>query len=410
MRDAIIGLLPMIDQALADCVGVVDERSLEPIAHMRNRMLTRLAFPDDVLLAALAGGTGSGKSSLFNAIAGEDVASTGGVRPTTSQPQALVPLSRASALAGYLDEIGVDDRVSHQGHEWLCLIDLPDTDSVEVDHRQRVDHLLPRLDCVVWVLDPEKYRDAALHHGYLAPLAAYQGQFTFVLNQSDRLRGEDLSRVKADLVTALVEDGIEEPVVLDTAAQPAVGPALGIEALLTHLQENLGGSVYEKLLIDLRAGCSSLLEASGGGSGTEFGARWDEVVDEAVGRVDAGDLSGAGQYVAAFLEEIADETGGELGRSISEVALGAPAVVLGAGSSVLPLDGGDSKSRRRSWWGRRATPAAVPATGADSARVRAALESEVGDPVRGLVARRARAQASISELALALNDLTRRSG
>jgi len=29
MRDAIIGLLPMIDQALADCVGVVDEVSLD---------------------------------------------------------------------------------------------------------------------------------------------------------------------------------------------------------------------------------------------------------------------------------------------------------------------------------------------------------------------------------------------
>ncbi|MEX1126899.1 MAG: GTPase, partial [Acidimicrobiia bacterium] len=266
MRDAIIGLLPMIDQALADCVGVVDQRTLEPVAHMRNRMMARLAYPDDMLLAALAGGTGSGKSSLFNAIAGEDVAATGGVRPTTSHPQALVPMSRESAIAGYLDEIGVDDRVSHEGREWLCLIDLPDTDSVEVDHRQRVDSLLPRLDCVVWVVDPEKYRDAALHHGYLAPMAAYHSQFVFVLNQSDRLTDDDISRVKADLVSALVEDGIENPTVFDTVAQPPAGPTLGIEGLLAHLEQELGGSVYEKLLVDLRAGCSSLLEASGDGS------------------------------------------------------------------------------------------------------------------------------------------------
>jgi len=408
MRDAIIGLLPMIDQALADCVGVVEERALEPVAHIRNRMMARLAYPDDVMLAALAGGTGSGKSSLFNAVAGEDVASTGGVRPTTAHPQALVPMSRAAALAGYLDQIGVDDRVPSRGNEWLCLIDLPDTDSVEVDHRLRVDSLLPRLDCVVWVVDPEKYRDAALHHGYLAPMAAYQSQFIFVLNQSDRLRDQEMSMVKADLVAALAEDGIDDPVVLDTAAQPLAGPSLGIDALLIHLQQKLGRSVYEKLLVDLRTGSSSLMKAPGGGSGAEFGPRWDRVVAETVARVDAGDLSGGGQQVAALLEEIAGEIGGEPGRSIQAIAAQAPASVLAAGSSLSPPAA--TKPRPRWRWGRRATTAPVPPADGGSARVRAALETEVGDPVRAILAKKARAQASISELALALNDLTRRSG
>jgi len=405
MHDGIVGLVPMIDQTLADCVGVIDDQSLEPVAHMRNRLRARLAFPEDVLFAALAGGTGSGKSSLFNSVAGEEVAATGGVRPTTSQPQALVPRSRASALAGYLDEIGIDDRVLHDGHDWLCLIDLPDTDSVEVDHRQRVDSLVPRIDCVVWVVDPEKYRDAALHHGYLSPLADYQSQFVFVLNQSDRLQDEEVSRVRADLVAALLEDGIERPMVLATAAQPAAGPSLGVDVLIDHLREELGGSVYEKLLVDLQTGCATLLEAPGGGPGVDFGDRWQQMMDDAVDRIDAGDLSGAGQELAGFLEEIADESGGEPGKAIRAIAAMGPGLVLAAVPSPDPPRAQQPKWK---WWVRRSSTPTVPTSDARSATVRAALESEVGDPVRAVLAKRARSLASISELTLAVAELSRR--
>jgi hypothetical protein len=404
MHDGLIGLLPLIDQTLADCVGVVDQLSLDRVAHMRKRLAARLAYPDDVLLAALAGGTGSGKSSLFNAIAGEEVAPTGGVRPTTSRPKALVPRSRASALAGYLDQIGIDDRVSHEGHDWLCLIDLPDTDSVEIDHRQRVDSLLPGTDCVVWVVDPEKYRDAALHHGYLAPMADYQNQFVFVLNQSDRLGSEEVAQVKADLTAALLEDGIDGPTVLATAAQPAAGPPSGIETLLVQLREKLGGSMYEKLLVDLRTGSASLLSAPGSGSGVEFEDRWHVVVEDAAARIVAGDRSGAGQAVAAFLEQIAQEIGGDPARSIREMAARAPGTVLAIGPAPAP----PAATARRGWWRRRGTTPSVPVTDAGSVGVRAALDNSVGGPVREVLGRRAKAQASIGELTLALNELTRR--
>jgi hypothetical protein len=398
MRDAVIGLVPVIDQALADCVGVVDQALLEPVALMRNRILARLDYPDDVLLTALAGGTGSGKSSLFNAIAGEEVAATGGVRPTTSQPKALVPAPRASALAGYLDLIGIGDRILHRGHDWLCLIDLPDTDSVEVDHRQRVDSLLPQLDCVVWVVDPEKYRDASLHHGYLAPMADYGDQFVFVLNQCDRLGDDELSQVEADLSAALLADGIEHPTVIATAAQPPAGPVIGIDQLLSHLRQDLGGSVYEKAMVDLRNGCSSLLEALGGGSGVEFDQRWILVADQAIAGVVAGDLSGASRILVAFLDEVSYEIGGEVGRAVGEVALEAPQVVLGLGAWT-----GDEGSPRRRWW-RRNSQAAGPDT--RHLELMESLEREVATPVKEILGKRAKAQASVTELALALNHLT----
>jgi GTP-binding protein EngB required for normal cell division len=395
MRDAVIGLVPVIDQALADCVNVVDQALLEPVALMRNRILARLDYPDDVLLTALAGGTGSGKSSLFNAIAGEEVAATGGVRPTTSQPKALVPAARASALAGYLDLIGIGDRVSHQGHDWLCLIDLPDTDSVEVDHRQRVDSLLPQLDCVVWVVDPEKYRDASLHHGYLAPMAAYGDQFVFVLNQCDRLGDAELSQVAADLSAVLLADGIENPTVITTAVQPQAGPVIGIEQLLNHLQGDLGGSVYEKALVDLRTAADSLLQMLGGGSGAEFDARWSEVVDEVTTQVGSGDISGASQHLVGFLDDLSAEVGGEIGDVIGELAGEAPRVILSAALDVTP-----SPPRQR-WWRRSSREG-----GPQQNTVREALETRIADPTRGLLTRRAKAQASVTELALALNQLT----
>ncbi len=397
MRDAVVSLVPVIDQALADCVGVVGQASLQPVAVMRNRILARLDYPDDVLLAALAGGTGSGKSSLFNAIAGEEIAPTGGVRPTTSEPKALVPSSRAAAVAGYLDLIGVTDRVSHPGHEWLCLIDLPDTDSVEVDHRQRVDALLPQLDCVIWVVDPEKYRDASLHHEYLRPMAGYQEQFVFVLNQRDRLTDDELSQVVADLSSALVEDGIEQPTVIATAANPQAGPALGVDQLLAFLQGDLGGSVYEKAIVDLRRGSTALLQMLGGGSSVDFEARWNGVVEEVATRADSGDLSGASQHLVAFLDGLSDEIEGEIGVAIEAMTTEAPGVILSASS------GPGSSSQQRRWWRKSSRKELL-----EPGRVEEALNTEIAPPIRELLTRRAKAQASVTELALALNNLTPR--
>jgi hypothetical protein len=169
--------------------------------------------------------------------------------------------------------------------------------------------------------------------------------------------------------------------------------------LLAHLQQELGGSVYEKALVDLRSGSASLLEALGGGSGVEFDDRWSEVVDEVTTRVDAGDLSVASQHLVAFLDDLSREVGGEIGHGIGEVAAEAPRVVLSASPDAAP------RPPRKPWWRR---PSSEDAPRRDTARE--ALERRVADPVRGLLTRRAKAQASVTELALALNNLTPRPG
>ena len=55
------------------------------------------------------------------------------------------------------------------------------------------------VDVLVWVLDPEKYADAAVHDRYLVPLASHAGVLLVVLNQVDRLDGRRRAACLADL-------------------------------------------------------------------------------------------------------------------------------------------------------------------------------------------------------------------
>ena len=56
-------------------------------------------FPGDAYVLALVGGTGVGKSSLLNALAGGDVSPASARRPTTSEPIAWVPRTERGARA-----------------------------------------------------------------------------------------------------------------------------------------------------------------------------------------------------------------------------------------------------------------------------------------------------------------------
>ena len=69
------------------------------------------------------------------------------------------------------------------------LLDLPDHDSTEVSHHLEVDRLVELADLLVWVLDPQKYADAAVHDRYLAPLASHQDVMLVVLNHIDTVPG-----------------------------------------------------------------------------------------------------------------------------------------------------------------------------------------------------------------------------
>ncbi|MCH6160331.1 GTPase [Streptomyces marispadix] len=218
---------------------------------------------------AIAGATGSGKSSLFNALAGTRLSQAGMRRPTTATPVACSwEVPGAGPADALLDRLGIPastrrlmrpesnwrgriDEGARSELEGLVLIDLPDHDSAAEGHREQVERLLRLVDAVVWVVDPEKYADAVLHERYLRPLAGYAEVTFIVLNQTDRLPGDATVAVLNDLRRLLDEDGMAlgehgEPGARVMATSALVGE--GIDELRTEL----AGFVAERRAASLR--------------------------------------------------------------------------------------------------------------------------------------------------------------
>ncbi|MEZ5079937.1 MAG: GTPase [Thermoleophilia bacterium] len=177
-------------------------------------------------VVALAGVTGGGKSSIFNAFAGGDVAETGVRRPITSQTQAAVWGSElAGDLLDWLDvprrhrvDAAPDDPLSG-----LVLLDLPDFDSRVTTNRAEADRILERADLFVWVTDPQKYADAVMHDDYVAPRAAASESTVVVLNHMDTVAPDDARAIEQDLLRLLRDDGVANPRVVLTSAITGAG-------------------------------------------------------------------------------------------------------------------------------------------------------------------------------------------
>jgi hypothetical protein len=398
-HDLLVGLLDKADAAVAHSAGVLDHEIVVALAARAAAVRSRLSYPESIVVVALAGGTGSGKSSILNAVAGEDVALTGGIRPMTSAPLALVPESGQDAMRGYLDQLDIPDRVPHHGPQWLCLIDLPDNDSVEVSHRHTVDVLLPRVDVVAWVTDPEKYRDASLHHGYVGPLARYEDQFLFVLNQIDRIGEDDLEAIETDFRQALGEDGIATPEIVPMAADPVAGPPVGVGEFLESIDAALDRrrAVPRKALADLASVAAELTRTSSGARAVDFESDWAKQVSAAVALAQEGKAAGGGHDLAEYISRLAGEMGGETGTQLLGMAVDAHNTFLRCVESSAPAP------RHRSWLRRRRSGGQAEQTEANA--LMAAVDVELGDPIRDLLVRRGRAHAAITDLALALEGL-----
>ncbi len=184
------------------------------VGDLRHRAAERLGHGSEFTVVALAGATGSGKSSTFNALAGREVAQVGVRRPTTSVAQALVFVDNPSSdpAGALLDWLNVPARqvVVDPALAGLILLDLPDHDSIEAAHRAEVDRLSQVVDVFCWIVDPQKYADAALHQGYLRALANHAGVTVVVMNQIDRLDPSHREAALADLRRLLREGGMDD--------------------------------------------------------------------------------------------------------------------------------------------------------------------------------------------------------
>ncbi|MDP3893138.1 GTPase [Nocardioides sp.] len=213
--------------------GRIDDEILDDVQVVVDRVGSRLKLSADHTVVAIAGATGSGKSSTFNALTDLELSAVGVRRPTTSWATACV-WGREGADE-LLEWLGIAPR--HQvtrdsmldtGREdnalqGVVLLDLPDHDSTEVSHHLEVDRLVTHADLLVWVLDPQKYADAAVHDRYFKPMASHQEVMLVVLNHIDTVPQERREAMVADVRRLLADDGLPEVPVIAASAREGVG-------------------------------------------------------------------------------------------------------------------------------------------------------------------------------------------
>jgi GTP-binding protein EngB required for normal cell division len=278
-----------LQQATEAARGRLDEGLVDEAAGVVERASARLRLSADHTVVALAGSTGSGKSSTFNALTGLDLAAVGLKRPTTSWTMACawgaegagdlldwlgVPRRHQVARNSMLDDPVHEDRELHG----LVLLDLPDHDSTEVSHHVEVDRLVRLTDVLVWVLDPQKYADAAVHDRYLRPLASHKDVMMVVLNHIDEVPQERRASMVADLERILRNDGLDGVPVFTTSARHGEGIAELKKQLALRVAAKK--AMRERLTADVKDAARHLQDRSGTAKpGDVARARKKELVD-----------------------------------------------------------------------------------------------------------------------------------
>jgi 50S ribosome-binding GTPase len=230
---------------------------LDPARRVVGRAGERLALSRAHTVVALAGATGSGKSSIFNALAGQEFSAVGLRRPTTGAAHACV--WGPDSAHELLDWLGIERRYSRtnsNGLTGLVLVDLPDLDSVEASHHVEADRLLSLADLIVWVLDPQKYADKLIHRQYLAAFGHHRDITVVTLHQADRLGAAGIQACLGDLRRLLESDGLGGVPTMPTST---VGdPGLG--ALQVVLEQTVAARIaaLQRLSADVTASAADL--------------------------------------------------------------------------------------------------------------------------------------------------------
>jgi energy-coupling factor transporter ATP-binding protein EcfA2 len=228
-------------------------RERDRLARMLRGVRRRTAEPRAPLLVAVAGGTGAGKSTTVNTLAGATVTSVSAVRPTTRTPTLVChPDDRAwfddDRVLPELTRIGpgaADDRATDRGlrlvttehlRPGVALLDTPDVDSVELANHALADEALDGADVWVWLATSRTYADDA-GMAYLRRAHARQVLTAVVTTQ---VRGHEAAEVLPDVDRLLLEHGVTPDVRFEIPHTEVVDdrlPPAAVAPLRTWLDE-----------------------------------------------------------------------------------------------------------------------------------------------------------------------------
>ncbi len=227
-------------------VDTVELQALQRLEQHTPADLFSRGQPARPLVVAFFGGTGVGKSSLLNRLAGQNIARVGVERPTSHE--VTVYVHEAVELATLPEHFPVDQvhiaRHADKARRDVLWIDMPDIDSTEQNNRELAFAWLPHIDLLVYVVSPERYRDdigwRVLHQ------RGHRHGWMFVMNRWD----EGAPEQQDDLLTILHEAGFADPVVLHTCSGDRPCPDdrfAELEASIREVQAQHGQRELERL-------------------------------------------------------------------------------------------------------------------------------------------------------------------
>lgn len=207
----------------------------------------RMSVGDGFVVTALIGGTGSGKSTLFNRLTSLHFAEVSEIRPTTNEIMACTWGGDSSELLDVL-AVSPHNRIQHESlltigaetHDALVLLDTPDYDSVDISHSGTVSTLIPMVDVILWVLDPQKYADVSVYSSLITLGRRHENMHTYardahtlavVVNRIDTVPRAEREALIAHVHAHLEELGFGDVPVYATSALYGEGMETLAEAL-----------------------------------------------------------------------------------------------------------------------------------------------------------------------------------
>lgn len=248
-RDDVVAPLRALEQALAATVLPLDlpgtdgarQRLRSLVDQLDDYVIPRAEQLDAPLLAVVGGSTGAGKSTLVNALAGQEVSRASAIRPTTRRPvlvhhpedadwftgdRVLPGLARVHG-AGVAEPLPEDTDVTElvlvpasTVPRGLALLDAPDIDSVVAANRRLAGQLLAAADLWIFVTTAARYADAVPWE----LLRAASARRVVVAVVLDRVPPGTAGEIRSDLADRLHTEGLAHAPLFVVSEQPPLPP------------------------------------------------------------------------------------------------------------------------------------------------------------------------------------------